>query len=201
MIGRIEGLLVEIADNVVLVAVGGVSYELEITQTAMSRLPARTQPVSFYTHFVVREDAQLLYGFASRAERDLFRDLIRITGVGPKLALSLISSVSLVDLAASVEARDTSVLTRVPGVGKKTAERLLVELSGKLPAVVAADPSDRRGGVHAAAGEAERALVALGYRPAEATRMISQFKDERMNTEELVRAALRQLARSVETAP
>lgn len=217
MIGRIEGQLVEITDNVVLVAVGGVGYELEVTHTALASLPAGalasggTQPgarapaVVFYTHFVVREDAQQLYGFASRRERDLFRELIRISGVGPKLALNVISGISLADLAAAVQARDTALLTRVPGIGRKTAERLLIELAGKLPAVEVGAAVGARGAAGSAdmtAGlEAERALVALGYRPAEAARAIDRLRDEHQSAEELVRAALRQLARSAETAP
>jgi len=201
MIGRIEGQLVEISENVVLVAVGGVAYEIEVTGTALARLPARGNPVSFYTHFVVREDAQQLYGFASRTERDLFRTLIRISGIGPKLALALISVVTLEDLSYAVSARDTALLTRVPGIGKKTAERLLVELADKLPAVVVTEmPGAPRGANRLAATEAERALVALGYRPAEAMRAIEAFRDSSMSTEEIVRAALKQLARSAETA-
>jgi Holliday junction DNA helicase RuvA len=201
MIGRIEGQLVEITDNVALVAVGGVAYELELSGTALARLPAGAEPVAFYTHFVVREDAQQLYGFASRGERDLFRALIRISGVGPKLALSLISSISVADLAASVQNRDVAMLTRVPGVGKKTAERLLVELSGKLPAVPAIAPVAGAAAGRAAAAEAEDALVALGYRPAEAARAVEQFRDAAMTTEEMVRAALKQLARPAGAAP
>jgi Holliday junction DNA helicase RuvA len=200
MIGRIEGQLVEISDNVVLVAVGGVAYEIEVTGTALGRLPARGSPVAFYTHFVVREDAQQLYGFASRAERELFRTLIRISGVGPKLALALISAVTLEDLSFAVSARDTALLTRVPGIGKKTAERLLVELEDKLPAVAVTDaPVAPRGANRVAAMEAERALVALGYRPAEAARAIESYRETAMTTEEIVRAALKQLARAAET--
>lgn len=201
MIGRIEGLLVEVTDNVALIAVGGVAYELEITQTALARLPAREQPVVFYTHFVVREDAQQLYGFASRGERDLFRALIRISGVGPKLALSLISSVTLADLAAAVQTRDVARLTRVPGIGRKTAERLLVELSGKLDGVPVAGAVAVPAGRAAVLAEAERALVALGYRPVEAARTVETYRDAALSTEDIVRAALRQLARATEPAP
>jgi len=201
MIGRIEGQLVEISDNVVLVTVGGVGYELEITSSALAALPGREQSVVFYTHFVVREDAQQLFGFASRGERDLFRELIRISGVGPKLALSVISGVSLAELAAAVQVRDVAALTRVPGIGRKTAERLLMELSGKLPAVAAATAPGTARLDRAAAAEAEGALLALGYRPAEAARTIELFRDQALTTEELVRAALKQLARSVEAAP
>jgi Holliday junction DNA helicase RuvA len=201
MIGRIEGQLIEVNDNVVLVTVGGVGYELEITSSALAALPGREQSIVFYTHFVVREDAQQLYGFASRGERDLFRELIRISGVGPKLALSVISAVSLAQLVAAVQARDVALLTRIPGVGRKTAERLLIELSGRLPAAaVAASPATARSDPGAAA-EAEGALIALGYRPAEAARTIELFRDQGLSAEALVRAALKQLARSVEAAP
>ncbi len=140
MIGRIEGQLVEITDNVLLVLVGGIGYEVEVSHNVLASLPGRDQRVRLYTHFVVREDAQQLYGFASRAERDLFRVFIRISGVGPRLAMALISSVSLPELASSVRAGQIGVLTRVPGVRRKTAERLLVELRDKLPETVMPPP-------------------------------------------------------------
>ncbi len=203
MIGRIRGQLVEISGNAVLVDVGGVGYELEVTVGTLSQLPQmkkQDHPVALYTHFVVREDAQQLYGFASRDERDLFRALIRITGVGPKLALALISSVSLVELSACVQAGDVAVLTRVPGVGRKTAERLLVELKDKLPALSPQEIALAQGADGQAAGEAEEALVALGYRPAEAARMIGGVKNDGASTEEMVRAALRLAARAAEGA-
>ena len=165
MIGRIQGQLVEVAENVILVNTGGTCYEVELTSTALGRLPAADAAVDLFTHFLVREDAQLLYGFASRDERDLFRALIRITGVGPKLALNLISSIPLADLARSVQNNDVAPLTRVPGVGRKTAERLLVELKDRLAdlVVVAEAGMPRRGGE--SSEEAEEALVALGYKP------------------------------------
>jgi len=200
MIGRIKGQLVEISENVVLLDVAGVGYELEVTLGVLGQLPARDETVTLYTHFVVREDAQLLFGFASREERDLFRALIRITGIGPKLALNLISSVSLVELANCVRNGEVGVLTRVPGVGRKTAERLLVELKGKLPAYGVA-ALDRAGAAPGrAANEAEDALVALGYRPAEAARMVDGVRDDGETTEDLVRAALRRAARQAEGA-
>lgn len=209
MIGRIEGHIVEIADNVVLVAVGGVGYELEVSAAALAQaasLPGADQAMTFYTHFVVREDAQQLYGFVSRGERDLFRDLIRISGVGPKLAISLISSISLHELVEAVEIRDVTALTRIPGVGKKTAERLLVELSGKLPTVTISEVRRPGQSDRGAALEAERALVALGYRPPEAARAVEAVRAQQdargataeLTAEELVRAALRQLARAAE---
>jgi Holliday junction DNA helicase RuvA len=200
MIGRIQGQLVEVSENTILVDAGGVCYELEITTTALTRLPPGNSPVELYTHFVVREDAQLLYGFANREERNLFRALIRINGVGPKLALSLISSVALAELARSVQNNDTSLLTRVPGVGRKTAERLLVELKDTLANVVIVEEINAGRGQSQVAIEAEQALVALGYRPAEAQRVVSSVEVEAASTEEVVRAALRRIAQQKELA-
>ncbi len=201
MIGRIEGHLVEITDNVILVACGGVGYELEVTHNVLAALPGRDKPVCLYTHFVVREDAQQLYGFASRAERDLFRVFIRISGVGPKLALALLSSMTVVELAASVKAGDVDVLIRVPGVGRKKAERLLVELKDKLPEVAPpplAAVTSATG--RAAAAEAEQALVSLGYRPPEAARLVGAVKDDGATAEALVRAALKRVAQQAPAA-
>jgi holliday junction DNA helicase RuvA len=201
MIGRIEGQFVEVSDNIILLAVGGVGYEIEVSSNVLAALPARDVALRLYTHFVVREDAQQLYGFVSRSERDLFRVLLRTTGFGPKLALAVVSSVTLADLNASVLDNDVDVLLRVPGIGRKKAERLLLELKGKLPEAPA-EPSTA--GSRAGSGaiiDAERALVSLGYRPTEATRLIASIKAEAETTEELVRAALRQLARQAETAP
>jgi Holliday junction DNA helicase RuvA len=195
MIGRIQGQLVEVAENVVLVNTGGICYEVELTSTALGRLPGADAAVDLFTHFLVREDAQLLYGFASRDERDLFRALIRITGVGPKLALNLISSIPLADLARAVQTNDVAPLTRVPGVGRKTAERLLVELKDRLAdiVVVAEAGTPARGGK--SAEEAEEALVALGYKRQEAQRVVSDVLAEgAASTEEIVRAALRHIA-------
>jgi Holliday junction DNA helicase RuvA len=192
MIGRIQGQLVEVSENIILIDVSGVCYEVEVTATALGRLPPRGSPLTLYTHFVVREDAQLLYGFASRDERDLFRGLIRINGVGPKLALNLISSVTLGVLAEAVANGDATPLTRVPGVGRKTAERLLVELKDRLDGLVVPEVPERQ--VGGATVEAERALVALGYKPQDAARAIAGVRGAGTSTEELVRAALRQIA-------
>lgn len=194
MIGRIEGHLVEISDNVILVSCGGVGYEVEVTHNVLAALPGRDKPVRLYTHFVVREDAQQLYGFASRAERDLFRVFIRISGIGPKLALALLSSMTVEELAASVQAGDVDVLIRVPGVGRKKAERLLVELKDKLPEVVAAPVAAVASGAERAVAEAEQALVSLGYRPPEAARLIGAVKGDGGSAEALIRAALKRVA-------
>ncbi len=200
MIGRIEGQLVEIADNVLLLAVGGLGYEVEVTHNVLSQLPGRDKPVRLYTHFVVREDAQQLYGFASRDERDLFRALIRISGVGPKLALALISRVSAAELAGCVQSGEVTVLTRVPGIGRKTAQRLLIELKDKLPETVVPAPPAAGAVDGVAAEEAQRALVHLGYRPAEAARLVESVQAEADSLEGLVRAALRRAARQAEVA-
>lgn len=201
MIGRIEGQLVEIAENVILVAVGGIGYEVEVSHNLLAALPGRDKPVRLYTHFVVREDAQQLYGFVSRAERDLFRVLLRIAGVGPKLALALVSSMSPAELSISVRDNDVTALLRVPGVGRKKAERLLLDLKDKLPETLLTVTAAVGGAVGMAVQEAERALVSLGYRPVEATRLIASIKAEADTAEELVRAALKRVARQGEAAP
>jgi len=200
MIGRIEGQFVEIADNVVLLAVGGVGYEVEVSGNVLTALPGRDGVLRLYTHFVVREDAQQLYGFASRNERDLFRILLRTSGFGPKLALAVVSSVSLAELAGAVQDNAVDALLRVPGIGRKKAERLLLELKGKLPEVPAAAPAGITRAGSLAATEAERALTALGYRPVEAARLIASVRTEAETTEELVRAALKHAARQAESA-
>lgn len=200
MIGRIQGQLVEVSENTILVDAGGVCYELEVTATALTRLPPGNSHVQLYTHFVVREDAQLLYGFANRDERNLFRALIRITGVGPKLALSLISSVALADLARSVQDNDVALLTRVPGVGRKTAQRLLVELKDTLADLVVVEEINAGHATSLVAIEAEQALVALGYKPNEAQRVVSSVEIEAATTEEIVRAALKRIAQQTEVA-
>ncbi|MCZ6852291.1 MAG: Holliday junction branch migration protein RuvA [Gammaproteobacteria bacterium] len=200
MIGRIKGQLVEVVENVVLLDAGGVAYEVELTSTALARLPARDHELILYTHLVVREDAQLLYGFASREERNLFRVLIRINGVGPKLAVKLISSINLHDLAVAVYNSDVAMLMRVPGVGRKTAERLLVELKDKLADLVSGDVTTLDRGDNQAALEAESALISLGYKATEAARVIDSVRSEGTNTEELLRAALQRLGKVVEVA-
>ena len=187
--------------NVILLDAGGVAYEVELTSTALARLPARDQQLSLYTHFVVREDAQLLYGFATREERDLFRVLIRINGVGPKLAVKLISSIDLHDLAVSVANKDVAMLMRVPGVGRKTAERLLVELKDKLGDLVSGEVATLDRGDNRAALEAEGALISLGYKSSEAARVINSVRSEGGNAEDLLRAALQRIGKVAEVVP
>jgi holliday junction DNA helicase RuvA len=199
MIGRIEGQLVEIVDNVVLLAVGGLGYEVEVSGNVLTSLPGRDGPLRLYTHFVVREDAQQLYGFASRGERDLFRVLLRTSGFGPKLALAVVSSVSLAELVTAVQDNGVDALLRVPGIGRKKAERLLLELKGKLPEVAVQAPAGITRAGSVAVTEAEHALTALGYRPAEAARLVGSVRAEAETAEELVRAALKHAARQSES--
>ena len=128
MIGRLRGTLAEKQPPHLIIDVNGVGYELEVPMTTLYRLPKVGEPVTVHTHLVVREDAHLLYGFFEKRERELFRELIRLNGVGPKLALALMSGLEIDELVRCVQAQDTAALVKIPGVGKKTAERLLVEL-------------------------------------------------------------------------
>ncbi|PRB83871.1 Holliday junction branch migration protein RuvA [Pseudomonas sp. MYb185] len=197
MIGRLTGILLEKQPPQILLDVGGVGYEVEAPMSTFYRLPALGEKTTLHTHLVVREDAQLLYAFAEKRDRTLFRELIRLNGVGPKLALALMSGLEVDELIAAVQAQDTSALVRVPGVGKKTAERLLVELKDKfkawesLPgAAVPLASGPAAGGVSHTA-DAVSALIALGYKPQEASRAVSAIKEEGLSSEELIRRALK----------
>lgn len=170
MIGRLHGTLVDKQPPHVLIDVGGVGYEVDVTMTTFYQLPACGQATTLFTHLVVREDAHLLYGFASRDERQAFRQLIRITGVGAKIALAILSAMSVDELAIAVAGEDIKRLSAVPGIGKKTAERLVLELRGKLATGgLVVTP----GGLPLAASPDEKsdivnALLALGYNDKEA---------------------------------
>ncbi|MEH6628104.1 MAG: Holliday junction branch migration protein RuvA [Motiliproteus sp.] len=201
MIGRIRGELLEKSPPVLIVDVQGVGYEIEAPMSTFYCLPELGKVVVLHTHFVVREDAQLLYGFHSRQERTMFRTLIKINGVGPKLALTILSGIEANELARCVSQDDTAALVRLPGVGKKTAERLIVEMRDKLTdwmpeAPFSLEASGQGGAVVSANDgrqEAESALIALGYKPAQASKAISQaFKDlGDADTENLIRQALK----------
>jgi Holliday junction DNA helicase RuvA len=192
MIGRLSGTLLEKHPPQVLLDVGGVGYEVDVPMSSFYNLPAIGERVTLVTHFVVREDAQQLFGFLSQKERVAFRELIRISGVGPKLALSVLSGMSADDLAECIVLQDASRLTRVPGIGKKTAERLLLELKGRL-----ADALPQTGALSASAGNARdalNALLALGYSDKEALPTLKQLP-EGLSLEESIRQALKLLAR------
>lgn len=192
MIGRIRGTLVEKRAPEILIDCAGVGYEVLVPMTTLYRLPEIGAEVSLLTHFVVREDAQLLFGFIDAQSRALFRDLIKVNGVGPKLALTVLSGVDVGEFVALVLAEDSASLVKLPGVGKKTAERLVIEMRDKLkdyeptPGVkvsrpAKADPSS----------EAEEALIALGYKPQEAARAIGAVSGDELPVEDLIRQALK----------
>lgn len=197
MIGRITGTLLEKHPPQVLVEVGtdkaGVGYELEVPMSTFFSLPATGERVTLLTHFVVREDAQLLYGFLTQKERGAFRELIRISGVGPKLALAVLSGLSVDELAQCVALQESGRLTKVPGIGKKTAERLLLELKGKLADAL----PQAAGGISTPAGvasDALNALLALGYSEREALPTLKQLPDG-LGLEESIRQALKLLVK------
>lgn len=198
MIGRLRGTLAEKHPPFLILDVGGVGYEVEVPMTTLYRLPSVGEPLTLHTHLVVREDAQLLYGFAEKREREFFRELIRLNGVGPKLALALMSGLEVDELVRCVQAGDTSTLVKVPGVGKKTAERLLVELKDRfkawetLPGMtgLVIEPSSVSS-VSSAESDALSALISLGYKPQEASRAVAAVKEDGLSSEEMIRRALK----------
>jgi len=206
LIGRIRGTLIEKSPGQALVECAGLGYEVDIPFTTFFHLPEPGTEVTLHTHFAVREDAQSLYGFASRLDRDLFRLLIRVNGVGPKLAVGILSGLDAHQFIRCVEARDANSLVKLPGVGKKTAERLLIEMTDRIgqlegqftPASSMTTDGAAAGAVsppagHAPRDEAEAALIALGYKPQEAAKAISKVAEEGMSSEDLIRLALRNM--------
>ena len=191
MIGHIHGKLVEKRPPWLTVDVGGVGYELEAPMSTFYKLPAVGENVRLITHLLVREDAQLLYGFNSDDERDLFRRLLKVSGIGARIALGVLSSSTVDGFYDCIRHKDLASLTKVPGVGRKTAERLLVEMADRLPD--GTDTGSVNGTMPAGAeSEARHALVALGYKPAEVMRMLKAVDVGSMRTEEIIREALRQ---------
>lgn len=192
MIGSVRGRIAAKTPPQLMVDVGGIGYELEAPMSTFFHLPAVGQEVSLLTHLVVREDAHVLYAFATESERRLFRSLIKVSGVGPKIALALLSGISVEAFSRCVVNEDITALTKVPGIGRKTAERLIIEMRDRLKD---SDTPASAGfvAVPAAASpesEAFGALVALGYRPAEATRLLKAAGPGTHSTEELIRRAL-----------
>ena len=193
MIGRLSGTLLEKNPPQILVDVQGVGYELDVPMSTFYNLPALHEKVVLHTHFVVREDAQLLYGFATHEERIAFRQLLKISGVGPKLALSVLSGLSLGDLSLAVANKDAGSLTRIPGVGKKTAERLLLELQGKF--TVTGATVAQGAPVASSAGDIVNALLALGYNEKEADWAARQLPKE-AGVSDGIRQALKLLSKA-----
>lgn len=201
MIGRLSGVVLELQPSWLLLDVHGVGYELEIPLSTLEQLPAVGQSTTVHTHLVVREDAHLLYGFASHQERTLFRALIKISGVGPKLALSLLSGMEPDQLLRCLQQGEVTALTRIPGVGKKTAERLIVEMRDRVSTLMTTSTSTSTSTSNSwlpainAAQEAEQALISLGYKPADALRALDGIDATGLDTASLLRAALRSMVR------
>lgn len=201
MIGRLHGTVLEKQPPILVVDVQGVGYEVEAPMSVFYELPAVGAEVTLRTHLSIREDAHVLYGFLTERERQTFRSLIRVSGVGPKLALTLLSGMRADEFIRCVELKDTATLTRLPGVGRKTADRLVMEMQDRV-----GELGGRSGGVQLPAGgarpvpddptgEAVSALVALGYKPAEAGRLVDGLDTEGASSEELIRQALRKAVR------
>ena len=195
MIGRIAGTLLEKMPPHVLVDCGGVGYELDVPMSTLYNLPAVGERVALFAHLVVREDAQLLYGFGTHAERAAFRELIKIAGVGPRTALAVLSGLSLADLAPAITMQEPARLVQVPGIGKKTAERLLLELKGKLGADLGAPAGLAATEAGDAAPDIMKALTSLGYSDKEALFAVKQVMAG-SSVSDGIRQALKALSKS-----
>jgi len=195
MIGRLKGQVLSKQAPDLLLDVQGVGYELLIPLNTFFDIPDIGETVTLHTHFVVREDAQQLYGFSRLEERALFRDLIKINGVGPKMALAILSGMSVDEFVRCVRRDDVATLVKIPGVGKKTAERLLIEIRDKIATLSPEVHDDNNQTVDQDIGlEAESALTALGYRPQDAAKMVNNVKDQGITSaEQLIRAALKSM--------
>ncbi|MGB2259824.1 MAG: Holliday junction branch migration protein RuvA [Porticoccaceae bacterium] len=196
MIGRLQGTVIDKQAPDLLLDVQGVGYEVLVSLSTFFAVPDVGQSVVLHTHFVVREDVQQLYGFAELSERALFRHLIKVNGVGPKMALAILSGMSASEFALCVHNNDVATLVKLPGVGKKTAERLVIEMRDRIGDI---DAGTSGGGIQAVqqpdiAEEAESALIALGYKPQDAAKMVSRAaSDDIGSAEQLIRAALKSM--------
>ena len=197
MIGRLQGKVIEKQAPDLLIDVQGVGYEVLVSLNTFFGVPAVGEAVTLHTHFVVREDVQQLYGFATQSERQLFRYLIKVNGVGPKMALAILSGMSANDFAICVHNNDIATLVKLPGVGKKTAERLLIEMRDKIgdvDATAAGSAAGSHGAKPDICQEAESALIALGYKPTDAAKIISRVANESVSDAgELIRLALKSM--------
>jgi Holliday junction DNA helicase RuvA len=192
MIGSLHGRLSHKQPPQIIVDCGGVGYELETPMSTFLELPGLGADIRLFTHLQVREDAQTLYGFSTEAEKRLFRALLKVSGVGAKMALSVLSAMSVGDFARCVQHEDTAMLTRIPGVGKKTAERLIIEMRDRIDPSPAAPPTATSAALAGdARGEAYDALVSLGYKPAEVKRLLAAMQTDELTAEDIIRQALR----------
>ena len=202
MISLLRGILLEKAPPILVIDVQGVGYEVFVPMTSFYSLPDTGREIQLHTHFVVREDAQQLYGFVTSRDRELFRTLIKVNGVGPKMALGIMSGMESHEVVHCVQTNNIIALTRIPGIGKKTAERLVIELRDKLVDYAAEEISLAQGSsarlpINQTQMEAESALTALGYKPVEANRLVNQVAREQpaASSEELIRFALKAAVR------
>lgn len=200
MIGRLTGIIISKQAPDLLLEVNGVGYELQAPLTTFLHLPQIGEKASLPTHLSVREDAQVLYGFSDEAQKALFRSLIKTNGVGPKLALGILSGMNVDEFVRCVSEQNVTALIKLPGVGKKTAERLIIEMQDRLKQEITQLDVQSSAGLDAKSvisknqvlQEAEQALIALGYRPQEATKMVNKVDSSLDNTEEVIRLALKQ---------
>ena len=201
MIGFLRGELTLKQPPLINLDVQGVGYELEAPMTTFYELPDVGQKVTLHTHFVVREDAQLLYAFTRVRQRDLFRNLLKVNGVGPRVALAILSGLSAEEFVACISNEDVDQITRIPGIGRKTAQRLIVEMKDKLESSQGLSGVDGASPAPAAAGlpavDAISALITLGYKSADATRAVRAIKGETLSSEDLIRQALRNISAGV----
>lgn len=193
MIGRLSGILIDKSPPYLLIDINGLGYEVSAPMGTCYDLPNPGQPVKLYTHFVVREDAQQLYGFLHTSDRDLFRVLIKISGIGPKVALAILSSLSTQRFLTAIESEDVTQLTRIPGIGKKTAERLVLELSHFAQQAQTHDSSHPTHELPDSQSEAISALCALGYKPQDAKRAIEKIYHPKDSAETLIKMALQHM--------
>ena len=196
MIGFLRGRIVKKQAPVLVLDVHGVGYELDASMNTFYQLPGTGEEVELLTHLVVREDAHTLYGFGTEDERYVFRALIRVNGVGAKMALGILSGISTMEFRHCIETGDTTRLTRVPGVGTKTAQRLIVEMRDRLGDWQAGNQADKdrpapRATTAEPVNEAINAMISLGYRPQEASRLVHGAATDDMDSEDLIRAALK----------
>jgi len=198
VIGRLSGKLVQKEPPALLIDVNGVGYELEAPMTTFYDLPAAGEAVTLHTHLVVRDDAHLLYGFSRENQRRLFRSLLKVSGVGPRVALAILSGLTTEEFSACIITEDVARITRVPGIGRKTAERLIVEMRDKVQEedTIAAGARPQVDGEAQLnpVGEAVSALMALGYKPNEASRLVRTVESDGLNTEGIIRQALKSAA-------
>ncbi len=194
MIGLLRGRIILKQPPQLLLDVNGVGYEVQAPMSTFYALPDNDDPITLYTHLMVRDDAHTLFGFFQQSDRELFRTLLKVNGVGGKMALAILSGMSSDEFAMSIHAGDVSGLTRLPGVGKKTAERLIMEMRDKLEKTAATGLTSSAGSslAHVASpdSDAVSALIALGYRPADADKMVQRVLQDDMNTEDVIKAAL-----------